>query len=176
MPVELRSVIFGSLWRRMRCTAGRLAPFIMSRLAVVWRRSWKRMGRTTGFTQSFRRSFGQRLVSWSAPASSCPQPFLRQEYSPPPPPPRGPAPGGASSRGSRPAASWFRRDAEKPAPRERPPWQSAGRAGVGRMGMPSTWPPFVVSRSWDWATISIWRGRSTSDFRSASSSPLRRPV
>jgi len=34
-------VIFGSLWRRMRCTAGRFAPFIMSRLAVVWR-SWDR--------------------------------------------------------------------------------------------------------------------------------------
>lgn len=40
-------------------------PFIMSRLAVEWRRSWNRIGPTTGFTQSFRPSFGQRRCAWS---------------------------------------------------------------------------------------------------------------
>src|SRR5512145_2950573 len=31
----------------MRCTEAGLAPAIMSRLAVEWRRSWNRIGRTT---------------------------------------------------------------------------------------------------------------------------------
>src|SRR4051794_7461424 len=41
----------GSRWRRMRWTAAGLAADIMSRLAVVWRRSWKRIWRTSAFGQ-----------------------------------------------------------------------------------------------------------------------------
>nr|WP_301340293.1 hypothetical protein [Myxococcus xanthus] len=44
------------------------------------------------------------------------------------------------------------------------------------MGSRSAWPPFVVSLACDRATTTVPAVRSTSDLRSASSSPLRIPV
>jgi hypothetical protein len=57
-----------SLCRRIRCTAPGFTPAIMSRLAVVWRRSWKRIWRTLALGQSFMPWRGQRRRAGCTPS------------------------------------------------------------------------------------------------------------